>query len=106
MKGIQTSDIASIAIHCQKGIESLLATAESEDCCVRNVLHVRDVRQIEDRFDQWAGNLGALQHFESPLSLEHRLRRAPMIRDAILKSLKNLHSSIQAGEILQTYLEA
>lgn len=96
--------IDEIAIECQKDIAVLLAATISEDSRVKNFVHGRDVQQTQERYDQWAGNLGALQHFESPLSLEHRLRDAPLIRESILNTLENLHVSIQAGKRLKTHI--
>lgn len=94
-----TPKIAAIALDCQLGITSLLAATTGEGYCARNCLHPRDAEQIQDRFNQWAGNLGALQSFSSPQSLEHRLRDAQLVRESILKSLTDLHMSIQAGTL-------
>lgn len=90
--------IGEIATECQKDFAQLLAVANSEDSCVKGVLYGRDVQQMQERYNQWAGNLGALQHFESPLSLELRLQDAPLVRESILYTLKDLHVSIQAGK--------
>jgi hypothetical protein len=97
MEDRETPKVATIAMACQKGIVNLLAAAAIEDCCVRDFLHGRDVQQILERYNQWAGNLGALQHFKSSLSLEHRLRDAPLVRDSIVNTLTDLYESIQAG---------
>jgi hypothetical protein len=98
MEDQEMPKVAAIAMACQKGIASLLAAVTVEDCCVRDFLHGRDVQQMQERYNQWAGNLGALQHFKSPLSLEHRLRDAPLVRDSILNTLIDLRESIQAGK--------
>lgn len=90
--------IREIATECQKDFARLLAVATSEDSCVKGVLYGRDVQQMQERYDQWAGNLGALQHSKSPLSLELRLRDAPLVRESILNTLENLHVSIQSGK--------
>jgi len=89
--------IPEIAIDCQNAIANLLAAAKSEDCCVKDFLHGRDVQQMQERYDQWAGNLGALQPFESSLSLEHRLRDSPLVRNSILSTLLNLYASVKTG---------
>ncbi len=93
-----TPRIAAIAINCRSSITDLLVAATDECCCARDILAPRDVEQIQDRFNQWAGNLGALQPFESPLSLEQRLRDAPLVRESIINSLSDLDSSVQAGK--------
>jgi hypothetical protein len=99
-----TPKVAAIAIACQKGITDLLAAATVQGCCVEEFLHSRDVQQMQERYNQWAGNLGALQHFQSPLSLDHRLRDAPLVRDSFLKTLTDLRESIHAGNILSAVL--
>lgn len=103
-KEIEDTRIAEIANECQKGIARLLEAAISEDSCVKGVLHGRDIQQIQERYDQWAGNLGALWHYGSSLSLEHRLRDAPLISESILGILENLHVSTQAGKRPQARL--
>lgn len=94
------AQIEELATECRKGIAELLAAAISEDSSVKGVLHGRDIQQMQERYDQWAGNLGALRHFKSALSLEHRLRDAPLVRESILKTLKDLNVSIQDGKHL------
>ncbi|MCJ1369865.1 hypothetical protein MMC20_001077 [Loxospora ochrophaea] len=93
----EREDIAAISRDCQSGLITLLAAATSEDCQARHIVHPRDVQQVRDRFDQWAGNLGALQPFKSPRSLEHRLREVPLVRDSIFSVLIDLRSSVQAA---------
>ena len=90
--------IATVTLDCRTKISDLLAAVTGDGCYASDVLHSRDVEQMQDRFNQWAGNLGALQSFASPKSLEHRLRDAPLIRDSILHNLADLSSSIQAGK--------
>lgn len=98
MDNRQSFKVGPIAIECQRKIGDLLAVTKSEDCSVKEFLHVRDVERIQDRYNQWVDNLGALQHFESPLSLDYRLQDAPMIKTAILNTLTDLDSSLQAGK--------
>ena len=90
--------IAAVTLDCQTSVSALLSAVTSKECCVSDFLNPRDVEQMQDRFDQWAGNLGALQPFASPQSLEHRLRDVPLIRESIIHSLEDLYSSIQAGK--------
>lgn len=98
MDNQQSSKVGSIAIECQKKIEILLVITKLDDCSVKEFLHVRDFQRIQDRYNQWAGNLGALHHFESPLSLDHRLQDAPLIKNAILNTLTDLDSSLEASK--------
>jgi hypothetical protein len=97
MEDQEAPKVATIAISCKDGFANLLAAATTEDCCAKDFLRDRDIQQMQERYTQWAGNLGALQHFKSPLSLEHRLRDAPLVRDSLLNTLTDLHDSIQAG---------
>ena len=98
MEERETRTFAAITLDCQSSIKNLLIAATSDECCVKNLLPSRDVQHMQDRFNQWAGTLGALQSFESPLSLEHRLRDAPWVKESILHSLSDLNGSIQAGK--------
>ena len=102
MEGLETPRIEEISHGCQSEFTSLMAAASGEGCRAMDFLHSRDVQELQDRFNQWSGNLGALQPAESSSSLEHRLRNAPMIRDFILRILKDLHESMQAGKTLFT----
>ncbi|KAK2759476.1 hypothetical protein FQN54_002954 [Arachnomyces sp. PD_36] len=100
MDGQEPPLLATTAVDCQKGIANLLVAVEADDCCVKDVLRPRDVLQMQERYDQWAGNLGALQNFKSESSLVHRLRHAPLVGESILRTLTDLLASGQAGEKL------
>ncbi|MCJ1428159.1 hypothetical protein MMC29_006067 [Sticta canariensis] len=89
--------IKKIATKCQKDIDRLLEAAISEQSCVQGFLRGRDIQQMKERYEQWSGNLGALLHFESSLSLEHRLQDAPLVRESILNTLNDLHVSIKSA---------
>ena len=104
MENPNLSKLNAIAISCRKDIDDLLAVANRADCCVKEFLPVRDVRQYQDRFEQWAGNLGALQHSESPKSLDHRLRDSPMIKNFVLNTLHELDVSVQTGATIEVPL--
>lgn len=92
------SGVSAIARTCQSSFSDLLEAAASDEGYAKTTLNPRDVREMQKRFDQWAGNLGVLQPFGSPLSLEHRLRDAPLVAKSIQGSLRDLLSSIQAGK--------
>jgi hypothetical protein len=95
--GTAVSTIASV---CQKTIADFLAATTAEDCKAKDFLPSRDVQHMEERYSQWAGNMGALQDAKSSLSLECRLRDAPLVRDSILNTLIDLVASIKAGKVL------
>ena len=65
---------------------------------MKDFLDGKDIKIIEERFDQWAGNLGALHKPTSPLSLEYRLRDAPLVRTSIINFLVDLHTSVRDGK--------
>ena len=94
-----TSNLSAITGKCQVGIKKLLEATTNEENGLDDLVHARDVQQMQDRFNQWAGNLGALQPSESALSLEYRLREAPLIRQSMMSSLDDLCWSIQAGRV-------
>lgn len=97
MESYMEADIAALALNCQGSFSTLLAAANSEDCCAPDLINNRDIHDMQDRFDQWAGNLGALQRRASLLSLEYRLRDAPSIKNSICKTITDLCISIQTG---------
>lgn len=90
--------LATIAIDCQEGIANLVKAMNTNSYGMNDLFSVREAKKIQDRYNQWAGNLGALQDFKSPLSLVHRLRDAPVVRDSILSTLTDLLVSIHGGK--------
>ncbi|KAI1502966.1 WD40-repeat-containing domain protein [Biscogniauxia marginata] len=90
-------EIPEIVKDCQTAIASLFTATKDYDSRVKDIVNERDVQQIQERFDQWAGNLGALQSTKSRLSLEHRLRNSPFTKNAIRKMLMDLHDSVQTA---------
>ena len=101
MEKPESSELHALTVSCDENMRSLLAVADRADCCVKELLPVRDVRQLEDRFKQWAENLGALQRFKSPQSLDHRLRDSPEIKNVVLSTLHELDVSVQAGATIE-----
>ena len=65
---------------------------------MKDFLRGIEIEQILERFAQWAGNIGALQNSKSPLSLEYRLRDAPLVRASIVNYLQDLNISTQDGQ--------
>jgi hypothetical protein len=104
MAGPETprTTFATIAVGCREAIIKLLAAATAEGCCVKEFLASRDVQLMEERYNQLAGNMGALQDAKSPLSLDYRLRNAPLVGDSILNTLIDLDNSVKAGKYLST----
>ncbi|CAM1501132.1 Fc.00g102940.m01.CDS01 [Cosmosporella sp. VM-42] len=94
-------DISQIAKDCQISI-SVFSDATKQNQSVREYVSERDVIQTRERFDQWAGNLGALQPSRSRLSLEHRLCKTPLVRNAIMAKLEDFHESVQAATSIAT----
>lgn len=95
---MEVSTLSQTALTCKEDIAGLLATTGMEDSSrVTDLLREQDVIQIQERYDQWAGNLGALQPSSSALSLDHRLRDSSQVRKLVLSTLQDLHISIQTG---------
>lgn len=94
---MSNQEIRIIVEDCQTAIGTLLVAAKDDNSHVKGFVHERDVEEMQERFDQWAGNLGALQASELPLSLEYRLRNSPMVKNIILRTLTDLYDSLQAG---------
>lgn len=88
---METENIRVRSIACQEALIALLAGAKTQPRSV--IVDLREVENYHERFDQWAGNLGAFHVPESRLSLEYRLRNNPIIRDAILRLLADLRDS-------------
>ncbi|RYP05472.1 hypothetical protein DL765_009836 [Monosporascus sp. GIB2] len=89
--------IRDVAKACQESLSRLLEAVQDETCPVRNTLRDSDVERMLERFEQWSGNLGALQPSESSLSLQHRLRDSLAVRSAMLKTLHDLRDSIASA---------
>jgi hypothetical protein len=88
-------EISETARLCQHNFSSLISAAAASNVDdLGETLNPPNVKQMQERFDQWAGNLGARQPATSPLSLEHRLRNSPVVRDAVLWLLGNLLDSL------------
>lgn len=82
---------AVLSTNCQTALRNLMAAVK--DPFSPNLVDLRESESLLERFDQWAGNLGAFQASESPLSLDHRLRNNSQVRDVILKLLVDLVTS-------------
>jgi hypothetical protein len=95
--------ISKTARLCQQNFSSLISAAAASNVDdLGETLNPRNVKQLQERFDQWAGNLGARQPATSPLSLEHRLRNSPVVRDAVLWLLGNLLDSLVSATDIAT----
>lgn len=88
---MDTETIKVRSIACQEALLAFVAGVESQPRSI--IVDLREVENDQQRFDQWAGNLGAFQDPESRLSLEYRLRNSPLIRDAIMQLLADLRDS-------------
>ncbi len=92
--------IAEKAALCQQALRGfLVAVKEGESS---GVLSPREVDDLHDRFDQWAGNLGALQPASSTLSLEHRLQNSPTVGETVSRLLVDLLESLRLATDIAT----
>ncbi|KAK5999133.1 Serine/threonine-protein kinase TNNI3K [Cladobotryum mycophilum] len=94
--------IFQIAKICRTSISSLFRAVKAGNASVEFQVSERNVQQLQERYDQWAGNLGVLKSPKSPSSLEHRLRDSPAVSDAILGILVDLNESAQAATDILT----
>lgn len=92
---METGTMRIRSIACKESLVALAAGAQSQDRA--SIVDIREAENHQERFDQWAGNLGAFHDPESKLSLEHRLRNSPIIRDAILRLLVDLRDSARSA---------
>ncbi|KAK0726730.1 hypothetical protein B0T26DRAFT_637497 [Lasiosphaeria miniovina] len=97
-------NISEAAKNCYLALDALLNAIpdDTSDQVIQAIpgkeaVKKRDVEQLWGRFEQWAGNLGAMQPRTSPVSLEHRLRNSPAVKEAILGFLLNLYDSTEAA---------
>ncbi|KAI1807430.1 hypothetical protein F4811DRAFT_549807 [Daldinia bambusicola] len=68
---------------------------EDEPSKASSLVRLDDIEDALDRFLLWCGNLGALHSSGNKLSLDHRLRVAPEVREQICQFLDDLQGSIQ-----------
>ncbi|KAG7039977.1 regulator of conidiation-1 [Colletotrichum scovillei] len=94
-------EISQAARRCYDSLSSLAQEFEKSRNTWEHELTERDFAQLLERFEQWAGNLGALRQPSSKLSLDHRLRDSPTVRASIFSILEDLNESAKmATEIV------
>ncbi|KAK1489099.1 hypothetical protein CTAM01_11248 [Colletotrichum tamarilloi] len=94
-------EISQAARRCYNSLSSLAQEFEKSRNTWEHELTERDFAQLLERFEQWAGNLGALRQPSSKLSLDHRLRDSPTVTASIFSMLEDLNESAKmATEIV------
>jgi len=97
-------DLQQLVKQCQASIRCLVDNSRNgSDDRPPAFVSIKEINQVQERFNQWAGNLGALHPSTSPLSLGHRLRNSPAIRDGIVKQLVDLGESCDAGNVAHSW---
>ncbi|KXH45135.1 WD domain-containing protein [Colletotrichum simmondsii] len=86
-------EISQAARRCYDSLSSLAQEFETSRHTWEHELTERDFAQLFERFEQWAGNLGALRQPSYKLSLDHRLRDSPTVRASIFSMLEDLNES-------------
>ncbi|KAI3556961.1 regulator of conidiation-1 [Colletotrichum abscissum] len=86
-------EISQAARRCHDSLSSLAQEFETSRNTWEHELTERDFAQLLERFEQWAGNLGALRQPSSKLSLDHRLRDSLTVRASIFSMLEDLNES-------------
>ena len=92
-------EIPQVAQSCDTILSELVNATKSTDNGEIFGISQRDVQQIQERYQQWAGNIGALQPSGSTRSLAYRLRTDSSVRIAVWKMIRDLQSSAQIGTI-------
>ncbi|KAJ0358948.1 hypothetical protein COL26b_014437, partial [Colletotrichum chrysophilum] len=87
------SEISQVARACHDGLSSLAKESNHVQASLKDGLEQRDVQELIQRFEQWAGNLGVFQQSSSKLSLDYRLRDSPKVRAPILNMLADFKES-------------
>lgn len=91
------NDHRSIADRCsdvRETLSSLVASARATE----TPLELQKVEDMHDRFQLWAGNLGALHQPHKRLSLESRLADSPEVQDHICEQLDDMQEAAQDCE--------
>ena len=58
-----------------------------------------------DRYRIWAGNIGAFQEAQSPVSLDYRLRAQPKIANQIIELLEDVEEALKDGKLQEFYMK-
>lgn len=94
---VASSPIASKAKKCLELFADLVAQSQQPEQDGQGVSAAEAV-DVLGRFKIWAGNIGALQPFESRSSLDYRLRDVPRISTQVVDLLDELAESIEDGK--------
>lgn len=97
----QTSgpSIADRSRVAQSALLQLLSAVRSTEA-EEQLSILESVQDLLDKFNLWAGSLGALQPPSRKLSLDYRLQDAEDIRDQIRDYLDDLQAAIQDRECI------
>jgi hypothetical protein len=94
------SPISNVAHWCRqslKGLYSLLEQPKIQEACLLESSNVLD--ELE-RFQIWAGGIGAFQNIRQTSSLDHRLQGSPKIIQHLLELLKDLRETLQESKFI------
>jgi hypothetical protein len=78
---------------CLRSFAQVCKSLQAASLSISGQIQLDALEDEIGRFRVWAGNLGALQRGHS--SLDYRLREAPLVRENVMKLLKELHECLQ-----------
>lgn len=93
MGGLQEESLASRSAALKISILKVLSIVQ--DSNHPHAPHCAAILDILDRFNLWAGSLGALLPSESKLSLDSRLKDVPEVWNRIGELLEDLQEAVQ-----------
>jgi hypothetical protein len=82
---------------CNESFQELLSTLVAPARDFGDQINTNGVTKEYGRFKVWAGNIGAFHKPEKRISLDHRLRDAPLYRDQVVALLEDLSETNKKG---------
>lgn len=83
---------------CSKSDRKPQAAESVKDVLNLTTEEINIVKELSDRFEQWVGNLGALQAPDSHLSLDYRLKEAKDLRETVFGILNTMLKVLSNGK--------
>jgi hypothetical protein len=82
---------------CNESFQDLLSTLVAPTRDFGDQITTNGITKVYGRFKVWAGNVGAFHRPEKRISLDHRLRDAPLYRDQVVGLLQDLSETNKKG---------
>jgi hypothetical protein len=82
---------------CNESFQELLSTLVAPTRDFGDQITTNGIVKAYGRFKVWAGNVGAFHKLEKRISLDYRLRDAPLYRDQVVGLLQDLSETNKKG---------